>query len=221
MDILAARKKAAERVREQKAPEENPAMLQKPVVQQEETKSFQPAPESPAVADAAADILPPVREPQAGSETAPTAAEAGAELTQAEELEMLSFRLGGEEYAVMVDDVKEVLKMRQLTPVPNSPDYILGVTAIRGLILPVVDLAKRLGLPPVGRDDKSRIVVLNLNDGETGVAVERVTGVVKIHPEAIRPAPDTVAGGAEFLKGIARKNEKLYILLDSEKALGA
>lgn len=134
---------------------------------------------------------------------------------------MLSFRLGQEEYAVMVDDVKEVLKMRDLTPVPNAPDYILGVTALRGPILPVIDLSRRLGLPSGARGEKSRILVLSLNDEDAGMVVDQVTGVVRIHPDAVRPVPETIERGAEFLRGIARKGDKLFILLDVEKALGA
>ena len=86
----------------------------------------------------------------------------------------------------------------------------------------MIDLSKRLGLPAAARrTGRSRILVLNVNDEQTGVVVDRVTGVVKIQPDAIRPVPDTIERGSEFLKGIARKDEKLYILLDIEKALGA
>ena len=134
---------------------------------------------------------------------------------------MLSFRLGGEEYAFMVEDVKEVLKNRELTQVPNAPEYILGVTALRGPVLAVIDLSRRLGLPPATRDDKSRILVVSSNEEDAGIVVDRVTGVVRIHPEDIRPVPETIERGSEYLRGIVRKNDRLYILLDREKALGA
>ncbi len=137
-----------------------------------------------------------------------------------EEIELLSFRLGGEEYAVNVDDVKEVLKNRELTLVPNAPDYILGVTALRGPVLPVIDLCRRLGIPAGVRDEKSRILVVTVHDEEAGIVVDRVTGVVRISPEAVRPIPETIERGAEYLRGIARQGDKLYILLDIEKALG-
>jgi purine-binding chemotaxis protein CheW len=212
MDILAARKKAAERAREQqgKSPAAAPA---------EEGK---PAPEGADVPAAAAIVEPAqetgaIPEPEPLQDTVPAAADAG----QKPQLEMLSFRLGSEEYAVLVDDVKEVLKNRELTNVPNAPDHIMGVTSLRGPILPVVDLRKRLGLPAAGGgDEKARILVLTLNDEDTGVVVDRVTGVVRIDAETIRPVPETIEHGAECLKGIARKDERLYILLDIEKTLG-
>ncbi len=222
MDILAARKKAAERAREQK-PKEAPAParaeaevpLPKPEEQAAPAAAKESAaPAAPEQAAPAERALPPAIGP---AEAVPAAEPAGEQ--EAPDLEMLSFRLGTEEYAVLVADVKEVLKNRELTPVPNASDLILGVTALRGPILPVLDLRRRLGLPARERDDTSRILVVSLNDEETGVVVDRVTGVVRIPPSAIRPAPETVEHGAEFLKGIARKDDRLYILLDIEKTL--
>jgi purine-binding chemotaxis protein CheW len=154
------------------------------------------------------------------SEDAPEPEDVAGEI-HAQEIEMLSFRLGGEEYVLPVDDVREVLKSRELTVVPNSPSHVLGVTSIRGTVLPVIDLGKRLGLPPAVRDEKARIIIINPDDEDAGILVDRVTGVVRISPDAVRPAPETVEQGAEFLKGIARKDDRLYILLDLHKAVGA
>ncbi len=143
-----------------------------------------------------------------------------AEEAPVREIELLSFRLGGEEYAVTVDDVREVLNLRDLTPVPNTPGYVLGVTSLRGAMLPVVDLCKRLGLTPGVRDDKSRIIVVNPDEEDVGLIVDRVTGVLRIMPDAVKPAPENVEQGAEFLRGIVRRDDKLYILLDLQKAVG-
>ena len=141
---------------------------------------------------------------------------------QTQDIELLAFRLGKEEYCVMVEQVREVLKMRDITPVPHTPEHVLGVTSIRGRVLPVIDLCKRLGLVPGERDEKSRIVVITVEDEDMGILVDRMTGVVRFPPDAIRPAPDTIeqGAGAEFLRGIARKDDKLYILLDVDKAVG-
>ncbi len=134
---------------------------------------------------------------------------------------MLSFRLGGEEYAVMVDDVREVLKLRDLTVVPNTPDFILGVISLRGTMLPIVDLCKRFGITQGVRGEKSRIVVVNPDEEDVGLMVDRVTGVLKIMPEEIKTTPENIEHGAEFLRGIVRKEDKLYILLDLVKAIGS
>ncbi len=147
--------------------------------------------------------------------------EGAANEIHAQEIEMLSFRLGSEEYVLPVDEIQEVLKSRELTLVPNSPPHVLGVTSIRGTVLPVLDLGRRLGLPPAVRDEKARIIIISPDDEAAGILVDRVTGVVRISPDAVHPAPETIEQGAEFLKGIARKDNRLYILLDLHKAAGA
>lgn len=223
MDILAARKKAAERAREQKAEEAAaPAKTEAPGPLPLPEEQAAPVPPTQAAAGTGGEE--PLQEISAPSEETAAPAAAGpssgpAAGQEEHDLEMLSFRLGSEEYAVLVEDVKEVLKDRELTHVPNAPEQILGVTSLRGTILPVVDLRKRLGLPPGGRDERSRILVVTLEDEDTGIVVDRVTGVVRIAPASIRPAPETLEHGAEYLKGIARKDDRLYILLDIGKAL--
>ena len=142
------------------------------------------------------------------------------EETQQGEIELLSFRLGGEEYAVLVANVREVLKLFFLTSVPNTPDYILGVMSLRGTMLPVIDLCKRFGLAPAVKNEKSRIVVAGSADEEAGLLVDEVTGVFRILPGEIKPVPENIEQGAEFLRGIVRTADRLYILLDLEKALG-
>jgi len=136
------------------------------------------------------------------------------------EIELLSFRLGAEEYALPVADVREVLKIVQLTSVPNTPDYIPGIMSHRGTMLPVLDLCRRFGLAPGVNDEKSRIVIVGSSDEEAGLLVDRVTGVFRILPSEIKPAPENIEQGAEYLRGIARKGDRLYILLDLKKAVG-
>ncbi len=211
MDILSARKKAAERAKaRKKAPPES--KKGSPLSQEKEPP---PSPEQ-AAKDAEAAVTASVPEPPApvpGDE---------ANAVPVQEIEMLAFRLGSEEYALLVEQVREVIKLWEITSVPNTPDYVLGVISLRGKVLPVIDLCKRLGLPPGARDGRARIIVVSLDEEETGLIVDRVTGVVKLLPEDVRPAPDTISegAGAEFLRGIARKDDKLYILLDIEKAVG-
>ena len=241
MDILAARKKAAERAKErQDQGPEAPAVAPRAVEPQPPPADeapravepqFPPADEAPHAVEPQPPPPDEVPGPVAGQAAASAAHEASdgavhaaadnAEQAPAREIELLSFRLGSEEYAVMVDDVREVLKLRDLTPVPNAPGYILGVTSLRGRMLPVVDLCQRLGLTPGVRDNKSRIIVVNPDEEEVGLIVDRVTGVVRIMPDAVKPAPENVDQGAEFLRGIVRLEEKLYILLDLQKAVGA
>ncbi len=216
MDILAARKKAAEKARTQKQAEQHQ------VSEPQEGATNETANRGEAAAAG------PVQTPQAPHTAAPATGGAGgpalssseaAGETTAQEMELLSFRMGGEEYAVMVDDVKEVLKLRDLTMVPNAPDYVLGVTSLRGTMLPVLDLCKRLGIRRSPSDEKSRILVVSPDEEDAGLMVDRVSGVLRVMPDAIKPVPENIEHGAEFLRGIVRKEDKLYILLDLVKAV--
>jgi len=229
MDILAARKKAADMARA-KAAEEAPAQ---PVPFAPVTESVSPTPEPVAAPAGTVQAAPsPERtllpdEAEALLEPADIPAEIGHEEVVSEteaavpDIEMLSFRLGSEEYAILVNDVHEVLKTRDLTPVPNTPDYLLGVTSLRGTMLPVIDLCIRLNIASGGRDDKSRIIVVGLGDEDVGLIVDRVTGVIRVTQDAVKPSPEHIEQGAEFLRGIVRKNDKLYIVLDLQKTAGA
>jgi purine-binding chemotaxis protein CheW len=243
VDILAARKKAAERAKaakpEQAVAAERPAAATTPA---EQPAEFPPIPDTAFVPDE--PVAAPKQAPEAARGSGPPdekterPAAATADIrspqeqaggvdteqeTKEQELEMLSFLLGNEEYVVEVDRVREVLTPREITPVPHTSKYFLGVCSLRGAVMPIIDLNSRLGLAASERDEKSRIIVVSLGqDDQVGLFVDRVRGVVRFSPSAVQPAPETVeqGAGAEFLKGIARKNDRLYILLDVEKAAG-
>lgn len=227
MDILAARKKAAEQASAKMKPEPEAAAPAAGPAQDQETPSVSPAAGPAAVSTtaalppAAADIAMAKETPRPVTETIPASTAGHPEEARQQDIELLSFRLGGEEYAVMVEDVREVLKVVQPTLVPNTPDYILGVTSLRGMMLPIIDLCKRFNLASGAKDDKSRIVVVSSVDEYVGLLVDRVTGVFKIRPSEIKQAPENIEQGAEFLRGIVRNEDRLYILLDLEKAVGA
>lgn len=251
MDILAARKKAAERARagkteppvtrpasEQTGPDDQAAAgLPAADAGPEETvASFPPVPETtfipdepgrelelPAAQERPADEHVPAVDEQASGQAAVLREEsqgAGLEQELEQEREMLAFLLGNEEYAVPVDKVQEVLTPREITPVPHTPPYVLGVCSLRGVVLPVIDMHRRLGLAEAAWDEKSRIIVIGLGrDDRMGLFVDRVRGVVRFLPSAVRPVPETIEQGAEFLQGIVRREERLFILLDIEKTV--
>jgi chemotaxis signal transduction protein len=244
MDILSARKKAAERAKA--ALSEKPAPIEQPG---RETVPTEPEAERPPIPDTRfmpdEPVPAPLQASGAAREAGPTEAQdvrpnaapadtpplpqqaTGADQEQEpqeQDLEMLSFLLGNEEYVVAVDRVREVLTPREITPVPNTANYLLGVCSLRGTVMPIIDLNLRLGLTASVRDEKSRIIVVSLGqDEQVGLFVDRVRGVVRFAPSAVQPAPENVeqGAGAEFLNGIARKNDRLYILLDVEKAAGS
>jgi len=220
MDILAARKKAAEQASARNKPEPELA------VPASQPRQEQEAPPAPAEALSVEIVGPPAAVCVASAAeaapdttvTVPPSSAGDPEATQQREIEMLSFRLSGEEYAVMVADVQEVLKIRELTRVPNAPGYIQGVTSLRGTMLPVIDLCNRLGLKPAERNEKARIIVIRTDDEDVGLIVDRVNGVIRALPESLKPAPEHVEQGADFLRGIVRQGDKLHIVLDLHKA---
>lgn len=125
-----------------------------------------------------------------------SAAEGGGEESQQGDLrQLLSFRLAEASYAVPVESVREIVRMRPITPIPRVSADVRGVIALRGEIVQVVDLRRRLGLPPVEPTRSSRIVVIHLDDGRVaGVLVDAVREVLRVPAEAIVPP-----AGGEFV----------------------
>jgi len=230
MDILAARKKAAALAQAEKKKEERSVPVEQQSVpaapERVHAEAAVPSVAVPEAAQAAAEKTSAATPERAGDLESDAPASGppagGSSPTEpASESEMLAFLVSGEEYVVAVGQVNEVLKMWSLTPVPNAPEHILGVSSLRGTMLTVIDLGKRLGLGPATMNEKSRVVVVTVDDEKVGFIVDRVTGVVKLSPELVRAVPETVEHGVEFLRGIARKDDRLFILLDLEKVVGS
>ena len=131
----------------------------------------------------------------------------------------LTFLLGGEEYGVNILKVKEIRGWEEPTLLPNTADFILGVINLRGMVVPVVDLRKRFGMPEKEYDKTTVVVIVKVNfsgrDRTIGMVVDAVSEVYNINEEMIMPAPDL--GGSindEYVKGLATIEEKMIILLD-------
>lgn len=119
--------------------------------------------------------------------------EEGSELLR----ELLSFRLDGAPYAIPVERVREIVRLRDIASVPKLPAWILGVVALRGEVVQVVDLRMRLGLQSGDRTRRSRIIVLHGDDDRiTGVLVDSVDQVLRVSEDAFRPASASVESAA-------------------------
>lgn len=135
-------------------------------------------------------------------------------------LQLVSFMIGNEEYAVDILFVQEINRMIQITKVPNSPTFIEGVINLRGRIIPVVDLRVRLGINKIEYGRKTRIIVVKINEMIIGFIVDSVSEVLRIPNSITEPPPSMVAGiDAEYITAIGKLKEKLLILLDLEKLL--
>lgn len=138
-----------------------------------------------------------------------------------ERFDLLVFRVGGEEYGVRVEHLSEVIRPSALTAVPRAPHYVLGIYSLRGAIVPIFDLKRRLGLPETQASKTARIVVTKSASGLNGFIVDGIVGVQHVPFGNMGSIPDTIpAEGAAFLEGIVRLGEKIVILLDVEKVVG-
>lgn len=129
--------------------------------------------------------------------------------------EFLCFRLGDEEYGINIMEIKEIIKPRELTEVPRTPGFVDGVLSLRGVIVPVFTMRKRLGMSLEYDGSQERIVIVRCGDGLHGLRVDRVTDVVKISKTDREVTPAVLEGVArEFVSGIGRSGKRMLIILD-------
>ena len=138
------------------------------------------------------------------------------------ENQLVIFDLAEEHYGVDIAAVEGIIKMQDITTVPHAPEFVEGVTNLRGEVLPVVDLRKRFELPPSEETIDTRIVVVELQTGKVGVIVDDVSEVLQVPADAIEPPSPIIAGiESAMLMGIAKVEDRLIILLDLVKLLSA
>lgn len=131
------------------------------------------------------------------------------------------FRLGKEEYAFDISNVKEIHELQQIAKVHRTPSYIEGVMNLRGKLVTIVDLRKRLGLEAAPPGDSTKIIVVEAPDAAVGFLVDEVTEVARIPREAIEPPPSIVAEGveSEYVLAIAKQGDRLVTIIDPVKIL--
>ena len=138
----------------------------------------------------------------------------------------LSFVLCGEEYAVNILRVKEIIEYDALTRVPSMPASVRGVINLRGRVVPVVDLAARFGLPESGITRRSCIVMVELSDNDEsvvmGIIADAVSQVLDLDASEIEPPPSFGTSiNMRFIEGMAEAGRKFVIILDVDRALNA
>ena len=126
-------------------------------------------------------------------------------------LEVLEFRLAQEHYALETRYVQEVHPLKELTPLPCTPPFVLGIVNVRGRILPVLDLKKFFDLPEKGLTDLHRIILVRGNDLELGLLADVIVGVRSIPADSLQPSLPTLTGvRSDYLKGVTA--ERLVVL---------
>ncbi len=133
-------------------------------------------------------------------------------------LQLVSFVLGNEEFGVDILFVQEIIRIIQVTKVPNSPDYVEGVINLRGRVIPIIDLRSRFGMEKKEPDKNTRIVVIEVDKKTLGFIVDAVKEVIRI-PKEITEAPPEITTGvnSEYIKSVGKLDDRLLILIDLEK----
>ncbi|GEB30927.1 MULTISPECIES: chemotaxis protein CheW [Brevibacillus] len=136
------------------------------------------------------------------------------------EVKVIVFRLKDEEYGVEVNQVKSIEKLEHITRVPRTPPFVKGVINLRGVVTPIIDLRNRFGLEESLYSESTRIIIVAVGELEVGLIVDAANDVIDIPVNAIEPPPEVVGGvEAAYLRGVAKLDKRLLILLNLDKVL--
>lgn len=138
-----------------------------------------------------------------------------------EEYQLVVFRLGKEEYGVDIAKVQEIVRIQEITKLPQAPSFVEGIVNLRGRIIPIVDLKKRFNLEGEESSEKEkRVIVVNVGGQTIGMVVDSVSEIIRLPREDIEPPPPIVAGiEAAYIEGVGKMDKRLIILLNIEKIL--
>ena len=139
---------------------------------------------------------------------------------EAHNREFLVFSLGEEEYAVDILKVQEIRGYENVTRIANAPDFIKGVTNLRGVIVPIVDLRIKFHLDKVEYGGQTVVIVVNVEDRVVGIVVDGVSDVMTLSPDQIKPAPEFgVTLSSDFLSGLGSLEDRMLVIVDIDKLL--
>ncbi len=133
----------------------------------------------------------------------------------AETIQVVSFKLGSEEYGVDIAQVQEINRMVAVTHVPRAPQFMEGVINLRGQLIPIIDLRARFGMPRTEHTKNTRIVVTEIGSKRVGMVVDSVSEVLRLPVDQIEDAPEMLTGvDTEYIRGVGKIEDRLIILLD-------
>ena len=136
--------------------------------------------------------------------------------------EYLTFTLGAEEYGVEILKVQEIRGYEAVTKIANAPDFIKGVSNLRGTIVPIVDMRIKFNLGEAEYNQFTVVIILNVAGRIVGMVVDSVSDVIELKPEQIRPAPDFSSSfDTKYITGLGTVDERMLILMDIERLMSA
>lgn len=137
------------------------------------------------------------------------------------EEQIVVFKLGGEDYGIEINQVREIIRKREITPVPRQPPYVEGVINVRGTIIPVVNLKKRFGLAG-DPSTQPHTIIVESGDGLVGILVDSVSEVIRVPRDRIHKPPSvSMSVDSQYLRGICRVGDRLLIYLNVTKVVSA
>jgi len=136
-------------------------------------------------------------------------------------LQFVTFNLGGQKYAIDILKVQEINNLKDITPIPNSPSYMEGAINLRGKVIPVINLRRRLHLEPLPMSQLTKIIIIDIKGLILGMVVDSVSDVLRIPADVVEAAPPVATGSirSELIRGIAKLADMLVILLDLDELM--
>ena len=140
--------------------------------------------------------------------------------TGADRRELISFRIGAQEFCVDIMAVREIRGWTSATPIPHSPNYVRGVINLRGAVLPIVDLGARLGFATSEPTARSVIIVAHIGERTVGLMVDAVSDILTVSDDVVQPTPDVTCDTVKaFVKGILAIDDRLISLISLDRVL--
>lgn len=128
----------------------------------------------------------------------------------------LTFELANEGYGLAIRHVTEIIGIQKVTNVPGMPAHVIGVLNLRGKVIPIIDVRLRFHLPVREYDDRTCIIVVNVNENSVGLVVDKVSEVIDIPQEDIEPPPTTGKSHNQYIQGLGKLDQQVKILLNIE-----
>ncbi len=143
------------------------------------------------------------------------------------QIQLVTFQLGSETFGVDIMDVKEIVKVTKVRPIPNAPFYVEGIFNLRSEIIPVINLHKRFQIQKLELEEEDAeleggFIILNIENNRIGIIIDRILRVVSIDLLEIKDPPQMISGiGTEYIRGVIRQDEKYLIMLDMHRLFNA
>jgi purine-binding chemotaxis protein CheW len=133
---------------------------------------------------------------------------------------MINFTVGGDEYAVEIQKVREVIDFREITQLPKAPGFVKGIIKLRGEVIPVIDLRERFGIAQEGHSALTSVVIVEIGRKAVGLVVDNVRHVIRVAPSDLAPSPPFIGGlSGRYVNGVAKLGQRLIVVLDMDKIL--